>query len=65
MKITESTTVQDALKKSKDVIDVFRKYNLDCPGCRGSGQDTIGIVAENNGIDLAVFLRELNAGMKK
>lgn len=65
MKITESTTVQDALKRSKDVIDVFRKYGLDCPGCRGSVNDTIGIVAENNGIELAAILRELNACIKK
>ncbi len=65
MKIIESTTVQDALKKSTEILSVFRKYGLDCPGCRGSGQDTIGIVAENNGIDVSAFLKELNACMKK
>jgi len=65
MKITESTTVQDALKKSKDIAGVFSKYGLDCPGCRGSGQDTIRIVAENHGIDPAVFLKDLNACIKK
>ena len=60
MKITEKTTVQEAVKISKQVIRVFTKYNLDCPGCRGSSQDTIEKVASNNGIDLTALLKDLN-----
>lgn len=65
MKISESTTVLDALKMSKVVIDVFRKYKLDCAGCMGAGQDTIRIVAENNGLDPVAFLRDLNDCLNK
>ena len=65
MKINESTTVHDAIKISRKVLEVFSKYNLDCPGCKGAAQDTIRIVAESNGIELSVFIRELNSGLKK
>jgi hybrid cluster-associated redox disulfide protein len=64
MEIKNSTTVFEALKKSKEVVKVFRKFNLDCPGCRGAGEDTIEKVATNNGLDLKAFLIELNASIK-
>lgn len=65
MKITESTTVLDALKSSREAGEVFRKYNLECAGCMGSDQDTIRIAAENYGLDLDALLRDLNACQKK
>ncbi len=64
MKITKNTTVQEALKKSREVLEVFRKYHLYCPGCKGSSQDTIEIVALENNIDLETFLQELNESLK-
>lgn len=65
MKITEHTTVIEALKKSRTVAEVFKKYNLDCPGCKGATEDTLGIVAENNGLDIKTLLKEMNEGLKK
>jgi hybrid cluster-associated redox disulfide protein len=65
MKITKNTTVQEALKKSKDVLEVFRKHKLYCPGCKGSAQDTIEITAHENNLDLESFLNELNNALKK
>lgn len=65
MKISEKTTVEEAMKKSPEAARVFRKYKLDCPDCRGAGQDTIAMVALNNGLDLKVLLQDLNdASMK-
>lgn len=64
MKITKNTTVQEVLKKSRDVLEVFRKHRLYCPGCKGSSQDTIEIVALENNIDLESFLKELNESLK-
>ncbi len=64
MKITKNTTVQEALKKSRNVLEVFRKHHLYCPGCKGSAQDTIEIVALENNIDLESFLQELNESLK-
>jgi iron-sulfur cluster repair protein YtfE (RIC family) len=60
MKITEHTTVQDALKKSKHALNVFKKHNLYCPHCKGGGEDSIATVARNNGLDLKALLDELN-----
>ncbi len=60
MKITADTSVQDALKQSKNVQQVFKKYRLHCAACKGSKEDTIRIAAENNGLDLDAFLKELN-----
>lgn len=64
MKITKNTTVQEALKKSREVLEVFRRHHLYCPGCKGSSQDTIEIVALENNIDLESLLQELNESLK-
>jgi len=61
MKITEKTTIVEALKISKKVAQVLGSYNLDCAGCRGAENDTVEMVAVNNGLDLKKFLSELNA----
>lgn len=61
MKITGNTTVVDAIKKSKGVVEIFKKYQLDCPGCMGAIEDTIQKVADNNGLDITVFIKELNS----
>jgi hypothetical protein len=65
MEIKKSTYVPEALKESKHVADVFRKYNLRCLKCKGMIEDTIEKVAFNNGIDLQSFLDELNKAAVK
>ncbi|HDP80089.1 MAG TPA: DUF1858 domain-containing protein [Spirochaetes bacterium] len=62
--IKETTTVLEAVKKYAGVTAVFSKYRLDCPTCRGAGQDTIEKVALNNGMDLKKLLAELNEAAK-
>ncbi|HNR87429.1 MAG TPA: disulfide oxidoreductase [Spirochaetota bacterium] len=63
MKIKETTTVEEAIKKGPRVVEVFQQYRLDCPSCRGLKEDTIRIVAVNNGLDLKKLLDDLNAAM--
>lgn len=65
MKITADTNASEALKMSRAVADIFYKYNLDCPGCRGLKEETIGKIAFNNGLRLEVFLNELNEATKQ
>ncbi len=60
MKIEKKSKVIDTLKDSKNVLKVFKKYGLNCPECRGAGQDSIEMVAGNYGLDLNEFLKELN-----
>ncbi len=64
MEINEKTTVADTIKKSRETVKVFMRYGLDCPGCKGSKEDTIEKVAFNNGIDLKILIKELNAALK-
>jgi len=64
MKITKDMTVHDVLKHSKGTLKIFKKYRLDCPGCRGAAQDTIEIVSINRGLDLKSFLSDLNSAAK-
>ena len=55
MKITAETNAADALKMSKKVADVFYKYNLYCPGCKGVKEDRIGRIAFNRTFKPDVF----------
>ena len=61
MEISEKTTIAEAIKKSKGVLNVLTKHNLYCAGCRGSVNDTLEIVAENNGLDVKKFLEEIRS----
>ena len=64
MKITKNTRAVDALKLSNNVIKIFRKYNLYCPGCKGLGEETIEKIAVCNGMDVKEFLDELNGSLE-
>lgn len=64
MKIKPDTNVAEALKMSKKVADVFRKHELDCPGCKGVVEETIEKAAFHNGLKLDEFLKELNEALK-
>ena len=65
MKITGDTIVKDVITGNTEITKVFKKHNLDCLSCRGIEQDTLRIVAVNNGLDLEEFLKELKEAAKK
>lgn len=60
MKITEKSKVIDVIREYRGTIKVFNKYKLDCPQCKGAGQDSIEKVALYNGLSLKDFISELN-----
>lgn len=60
MNVTAETIIRDALDRYPQTEAVFRKHNLRCHVCGGSGSDTIEDIALNHGVDLDAFLRELN-----
>jgi hypothetical protein len=64
MKITKNTKATDALKMSGNILEVFRKHDLYCPGCKGIGEDTIEKIATCNGMDVEKFLSELNGALE-
>jgi hypothetical protein len=64
MKITKSTKVPDAIKLSDSILQIFKKYDLYCPRCKGVGEDTIEKVAICNGMDVQIFVDELNSALE-
>lgn len=64
MKITAETNAAEALKMSKKVADVFKKYKLDCTGCKGIKEENIGRIAFNQGLDPDKFLNDLNSALE-
>ena len=64
MDIRGNTTVEEAVQRSRKIAEVFKKYKLDCPDCKGAKEDTIEKVALNNGLDLEALLKELNAALR-
>lgn len=65
MKITEDMKLKDVIAHHVQVAKVFKKYNLDCIGCKGADEDTVRIVAMNNGLDVNQFVKELNDAIKE
>ncbi len=65
MKITEDMKLKDVITHNIQVAKVFKKYNLDCIGCKGADEDTIRMVAVNNGLDVHQFIKELNDAIKE
>jgi hybrid cluster-associated redox disulfide protein len=64
MKISAKTHIAETFKMSKDILKVYEKYGLECPGCKGAGEDTVEIAALNYGLDLNQFLNDLNKAVK-
>lgn len=60
MKITKQTRATEAIKSSKNVMAIFKKYDLYCPGCRGIAEETVEQIAICNGLDVKEFVEELN-----
>ncbi len=65
MKITSKTNGADALRMSKNVAEVFKSYKLHCVRCKGIANETIEKIAFNSGLDLNLFLEDLNRVLEK
>ncbi|MCX8124508.1 MAG: DUF1858 domain-containing protein [Spirochaetes bacterium] len=65
MKITEDMKLKDVITHHVQVAKVFKKYNLNCIGCKGADEDTIRMVAINYGLDVHQFVKELNDAIKE
>lgn len=63
MKITEKTKISEALAMSRHVAAVLKRYGLECVGCRGAAQDSVGRAAVNYGLDLDALLEDLNKAL--
>ena len=39
--VDKNTKISELFKTDKNAVNVFKKFDLACPGCRGQAQDTI------------------------
>lgn len=59
MEINEKSMIADVLQQYPGISKVFKKRQMHCLGCRGLGEDTVGQIARNNGLDVKDFILEL------
>ena len=64
-KITESTRVNDMLKKYPGTKDVLKKHEVDCFGCLGAEQESVRNLAWSHGLDIEALVDELNGTLNK
>lgn len=64
-KITKDMNIKDVISKHPEVVPVFAKHNMGCIGCIAASFEKISDIAEVHGINVDLFVDELNKAMKK
>ena len=59
-KITENTTIFEAIQINPKAGDILMSYGMHCLGCALAHGETVGEAASVHGADLAKMLEELN-----
>ncbi len=59
-KITENTTIFDALQLNPKSADILMAHGMHCLGCALAHGETVGEAAGVHGADLETMLKELN-----
>jgi hybrid cluster-associated redox disulfide protein len=64
-KITKDMNIKDVISKHPEVVPVFAKHNMGCIGCIAASFEKISDIAQVHGINVDLFVDELNKAMKK
>ena len=59
-KITENTTIYEALEINPNAGEILMRYGMHCLGCALAHGETVGEAASVHGSDLEKLLEELN-----
>ena len=59
-KITENTTIFEAIQLNPNAGEILMSYGMHCLGCALAHGETVGEAAEVHGADLEKMLEELN-----
>lgn len=59
-KITENTTIFDAIQINPNAGEILMAHGMHCLGCALAHGETIAEAADVHGADLAEMLKELN-----
>lgn len=60
-KITENTTIFEAIRINPKAGDILMQHGMHCLGCALAHGETVGEAADVHGADLQAMLEELNA----
>lgn len=60
-KITENTTIFEAIQINPNAGEILMSYGMHCLGCALAHGETVGEAAEVHGADLNEMLEKLNA----
>ena len=64
-KITEDMNIREVIEKYPQAIPVFVKYNMGCIGCMAAAFEKIKDIAIIHGVDVQVFLKDLNEAIEQ
>lgn len=59
MRYNKDMTISEILFTNPNVIEVFKKYGLNCQNCFGAETETLEIASRVNGINLEEILFDL------
>ena len=65
IKISADMKVEELLRHYPKLAQVFRRLKMDCPGCKGSANETIAQVAQNYGRTPDEMVKILQGHLKK
>ena len=64
MKITQDTTIMQAVELNENAPAILTAFGMHCLGCAMAHGETVGEAAEVHGIDLNAMLTALNQGLE-
>ena len=65
MKITKEMNIAEVVEKYPTTVEVFKKYNLFCFGCAAARFENLEAIAQEFGVDIEKFVKELNETINK
>ncbi len=63
MKITENTTIMEAVELNPNAGEILMGFGMHCLGCAMAHGETVGEAAQAHGVPLEVMLDALNANL--
>ena len=62
--ITEDMNIKEVIDKHPETVPVFAKYNMGCIGCIAAHFEKLRDIAAVHGVDVKIFVKELNAAIQ-
>jgi hybrid cluster-associated redox disulfide protein len=63
--ITENMNIKEVIEKYPETVSVFAKHNMGCIGCIAASFEKIKDIAAVHGVDVKIFIKDLNTAIGK